>query len=127
VVKSAIHTTPMNTTRTQRPLVRIAKKFALCFLIACAIAVPVRACVITPYRISGDSVTPELPKGCLAFVYRLTSDFKPGDIVAYHAGENTFVGRLESATATSLKVSRRDEKADVPRERVIGRVVMATR
>jgi signal peptidase I len=117
----------MNTSPRQNLFVRYCKRLVLWAIIATAIVVPVRAYVITPYRIIGNSVEPELKAGSLAFVYCLTSDFQPGDIVAYRHGENTFVGRCESATPESMKVSRRDEQANIPRQAIIGRVVLSTR
>jgi signal peptidase I len=117
----------MNPLPRQNSLARRAKRLAIQVLIALAIALPVRACVITPYRIVSDSMEPELKKGSLALVYRLTSEFQPGDIVAYQNGDTTFVARCESATPVGWKVSRRDEHLEVTREKIIGRVVLATR
>ncbi len=117
----------MNTSPRQNLFVRYFKRIALWAVIATAIVVPVRAYVITPYRIMGNSVEPELKTGSLALVYRLTSDFQPGDIVAYRNGQNTFVGRCESTTPENVKVSRRDEQAVISRQAIIGRVVLSTR
>lgn len=117
----------MTSTARQNPLLRFAKRLAIKALIAVAIVIPARAYVLTPYRVSGDSVAPELKSGTLAFVYRLTSDFHAGDIVAYHHGENTYLGRCESITPDALQLSRKDETAIVPRTAIIGRVILSTR
>jgi|GEM_PF-3623516 len=117
----------MTSTARQNPLIRFAKRLALTALIATAVIVPARAYVLTPYRVMGDSVAPELHSGTLAFVYRLTSDFHTGDIVAYRHGENTYLGRCESITSDALQLSRKDETATVPRSAIIGRVILSTR
>jgi signal peptidase I len=117
----------MNTATRQNWFIRRAKRLALWALLAVAIVVPVRAYVITPYRVPGDSVAPEIKSGSLVLVYRLASDFQSGDILAYRHGENTYLGRCESVAPTSLQVSRKDEHVAIPRDLVIGRVVLTTR
>jgi signal peptidase I len=117
----------MNTPVHPRPLFRRLRKLAIGLLIAVAIALPVRACLLTPYRIAGNSVAPEVRKGSLILVYRLASDFQSGDLVVYRNGDNDFVGRCESATAAALQVSRNDQRAEVPRDAIIGRVILNTR
>lgn len=103
------------------------RKLAVCVLIAVVIGLPVRACIAMPVHILSDAVAPELPRGSWALVYRLGSELKRGDIVAYRADSKTFVARYQSATADALRVSRRGEGLEVPRERLVGKVVLATR
>ena len=117
----------MNNTTRPNWFVRRAKRFALWAVIAVAVVAPVRAFVITPYRVTGDSVAPEIKSGSLAFVYRLTSDFQPGDIVAYRNGENIYLGRCENSVSGNLQVSRKDGQHEVARNLIVGRVVLSTR
>ena len=103
------------------------RKFGISVLIAIAIIVPVRACLAMPVRVLTDALAPELPKGSWALVYRLGPEFKPGDIVAYDADSTIYVARYQSATADALRVSRRGQELEIPRNSLIGKVVLATR
>ena len=117
----------MNITINKATVTAKAKRIAIQILIAVAIAVPVRASVITSFRIAGDSVTPELPNGSRVLVYRLASDFQAGDIVAYSSESKTFVGRFAATTPDGFRLARNREDVTVPRNHVIGKVVVTTR
>jgi signal peptidase I len=117
----------MNTSNLKQTIIRKAKKFAIKCIIAVVIAVPIRQCIAVPVRVPTGAVAPEVPPGSLALVYRLASDFKPGDIIVYRADAKFMVARCEAASSVSLHVSRYDQQLDVPRNAIVGKVVLSTR
>ena len=117
----------MNNTPSKSRFARFLKKLALTVLIATAIALPVRQCIATPFRVPTDNVAPELPKGCRALVYRLASQFQQGDIIAYQSESQVMAARFVSAAGDSVNVARNNESSTIPKGTIIGRVVLATR
>ena len=117
----------MNTTKLKSTMASKLKKLTIHLLIATAIAVPVRQCLATPVHVTTDAVAPELPNGSWALVYRLTSEFQPGDVVAYQVGSKLWVARYKSGTPSVIQLTRNNEQLEVPRNTAIGKVVLASR
>ena len=117
----------MNAKNLQARCLVFARKLAIKVLIAIAIAVPIRQVVAMPVRVGSDNVAPELHQGDRALIYRLSSTFRRGDIVAYRKGDKSFVARFDSADAAGFHVNRNDESLVIPKENVIGKVIASTR
>jgi signal peptidase I len=116
----------MNLPSFPRSIPRWIKRWTFRVLIALAIALPVRGAVIAPYRVMGNSTAPELRSGSWVLACKLTSHFQPGDLLIYREGEGEFTARCEVATPETLKVSRNNVGMEIPRARVVGRIVAAT-
>jgi signal peptidase I len=93
-------------------------------LIALPIALAIRTFFLQPFAISGNRAAPEIPAGSEVMVWKLSSSFVPGDVIAYRHGEETYVGRVVLNGPAEVTVNRNGEPNDViPRDRVIGKVV----
>jgi signal peptidase I len=97
-------------------------------LIACAIVLPLRAFAIAPYRVVSNSVAPEVPQYSRVAVWKVGSQFAPGDLAVYHNGEHDYIGRVKDVSPESLTISQ-NSKPDsiVSRRSVVGRVFLSTR
>lgn len=117
--------TAMLSSLLQSPRLR---RFARQSAIAIAIALPLRVFVLAPYHAAGASVSPEVPAGSHLLVWRLAPKFVPGDVAAYRDGEKTFLGRVTAVGDSSLSLTRNQKpEFSVPRESVLGRVILTTR
>ena len=117
----------MNATKLKSAIATKSRKLAIHLLIATAAAVPVRQCLATPVHVTTDAVSPELPNGSWALVYRLASEFQPGDVIAYQADSKLWVARYKSGTSSVIQLTRNNEQFEVPRNTAIGKVVLASR
>lgn len=101
--------------------------------IALVLAFAVRFAVAEPFYVSGDGVTPLIPRGNRVLVYKLASSFNPGDVVVYRCDSRQYrlgIIRRESASGGWLverNAGSAKEVQDVPRDRIIGRVFLNTR
>jgi len=120
----------MNTSNRKQTLIRVAKILAVSCVVLIALVVLTRDYIITPFRVPTGAVAPEVPKGSLVLVNRLSSDFKPGDIIAYRPSDDprTWLARCDTVSASTLHVSRDGEpQFDVSRSAIVGKVVGITR
>ena len=100
-------------------------------LVGVIVALLLRQFVISVYWAVNDSASPEVPKGSYVLVYKLTSTYRPGDIVVYRQNDVFNLGRIGH--------TGRDENGLLPIERVnqpprhiapeaiLGRVILNTR
>lgn len=97
-------------------------------LLAVGLGLILKVAVAESFIAKTATVSPEVPAGSFVIVYKLTSQFAPGDIIAYRDDATTFLVRVVEANDGSLQVAR-DNKAptEVARKAIIGRVVVATR
>jgi serine/threonine protein kinase len=105
-------------------LLRVAPLSLLAILSLCTF-------VIAPYRLKGASIEPDIPAGSLAFVYKLSRHYSPGDIVAYrHTGSLVYVGRVTQTGPTNgqLSIARNRQAAlTIPSASILGKIVFNTR
>lgn len=108
---------------------RVAIALALLF----ALGLGLRAAVAEPFRVTGDSVAPELRAGSRCLVYKLASEFKPGDVIVYRPADDPELRYLavvvgSGSTSATLSVSRRHMSPfAIPRAAIVGRVIASTR
>ena len=115
----------MNTPILQSPRVR---RLARQLIIAAAIAIPIRAFAVAPYRAAGASVAPEVPAGSHVLAWRIAPTFIPGDIAVYREGDHAFLGRVTSIGTDGIVIARNNQPEQaVPRDSIIGRVILTTR
>ena len=101
------------------------KKTTRSLLIALVIALAIRAVAVQAYMVTGDAVSPAIPKGQRLLVNRLTSLFKTNDIVVYTLGDENRVGLVKQVLndERALRVARQgEENKTVALDNVIGKV-----
>jgi predicted Ser/Thr protein kinase len=89
-----------------------------------AVALLVRTFVIHPFVVPNNSMSPEITKGSRILVWKLSSTYAPGDIVAYRHEDKVWVARVTQAGQTTLTLQK-NSKLDsvVQREAVVGKVI----
>ena len=120
---------PSRRLRLRRWGIRTSKKTAVTLLIAAAAVFAVRSTLAEAFYVPTSSMTPEIQPGSRVLAWKLTSDFKPGDIVVYDGARGqALLGRVVRVDDQVLIVARNPEpKLTVARRDVIGRVVLNTR
>ena len=105
-----------------------AKKLGVSVAVALVLALGVRTAVAEVFYAPNDAVAPEIPRNARVLVYKLSTTLQPRDIVVYRSVGGAMLGRVESADAQNVVVSRAgSDHVVVPRRDVVGRVVLSTR
>jgi len=95
------------------------------------LTIGVRTAVAEVFVVPVASMEPEIPQNARVLVYKLASDFAPGQIIAYrHTTGATWLGRIDAFDPATgeLTINRNGTGPIVIREDVIiGRVVLGTR
>ena len=113
-------TIPGNTTKKPRRW----RKSATQLLIAVAFALAVKAWVLGSYRVSGDSLSPEIPGGSYVLAWKPAATFRPGDLIVYRHEGRVLGGRVEGSDAASLVTNRNGVSAErIARKTVCGRII----
>ena len=115
----------MNASILQSPrLRRIARNLA----IAIAIIVPIRAFALAPYRAVGAEVAPEICPGSRVLAWTIAPTFTRGDIAVYRKDDHAFLGRVAGVSASGIVIANNHHpEQTVPRDFIIGRVILTTR
>jgi hypothetical protein len=80
--------------------------------------------VIQPFVVPNISMEPEITKGSRILVWKLTSTFAPGDIVAYRHGDRIWVARVKQAGPTGLTLQlNKSPSTEVQPDVVVGKVI----
>jgi len=93
----------------------------------------IRATVAEPLYVTTNSVAPALPAGSRCLVYRLASDFQPGDVIVYRPAEHpnlqylAIVQKGLDSSGTLIVVRRSELPFALLPSRVVGRIVLNTR
>ena len=115
----------MNTSLLQSPRLR---RLARNLTIAIAIAVPIRAFALAPYRAVGAEVAPEIRPGSRVLAWTIAPTFTPGDIAVYRKDDHAFLGRVTGVSASGIVIANNHHPEQiVPRDSIIGRVILTTR
>ncbi|MFA6564959.1 MAG: protein kinase [Verrucomicrobiia bacterium] len=99
-------------------------------LVGLALAITVRAFVLTPYQAATDAVSPEIPQGSYVLVLKLARTYAPGDIVVYQSGAKAMLGRVAQAGPLNgaLQIERRNgPPQSIPFSSVVGKVIFNSR
>ncbi|MFA7237838.1 MAG: protein kinase, partial [Phycisphaeraceae bacterium] len=106
-----------------RPPRKWWKRWWVQVIAAVVISLVVRALVMPTYVITGNAMAPELPAGSRILVWKLSSNFAPGDLIAYHDSASVKVGRVVQADDNTVVVNRNSQPDEsVDRSRIIGKV-----
>jgi len=116
-----------------RPASSFLRKLKRGLAVAAAVGLvwvfPIRWAVAEAFYVPGKGAEPSIPQGCRILVYKLAAAFRAGDVVAFPNPEgDILLGVVKTDQGGVLTVSRNGETdREVPRARVIGRVVANTR
>lgn len=100
------------------------RKGAIQLLVGVAFALAVKAWVLGSYKISSDSLSPEIPAGSYVLAWKPARLFRPGDLIVYRRRDRALSGRVEKSDAESLVINRNGMSAErIPRADVCGRIV----
>jgi|SRR5688572_11443414 len=88
----------------------------------------IRWAVAEPFYVPGTATEPSIPHGSRVLVYKLASEFRAGDVVAFRDEGVILLAIVKTVQGGVLTVSRNGEAdREVAHARVIGRVVANTR
>ena len=91
---------------------------------AIAVALVLRTFVIHAFVVPSDSMSPEITKGSRILVWKLSSTYAPGDIVAYRHEDKVWVARVTQVGPTMLTLQKnRLPRTEVRLEAVVGKVI----
>ena len=91
---------------------------------AIAVALLLRTFVIHAFVVPNDSMSPEITKGSRILVWKLTSTYAPGDIVAYRHEDKVWVARVTQAGPQMLTLQKNKlPSTGVQLEAVVGKVI----
>jgi len=94
------------------------------FLVALFTAFFVRTFLIAAYSIPTDVAAPEIPRGSLVLVWKLTHRFAPGDLIVYKHENGPYVGRVVRIDGGLISVGRnREPDVPLPRDATLGKVI----
>lgn len=119
--------------RVRTILKKTARRAPFVLAALAVLAFGIRATVAEAFRVVGDSVAPDLPAGSHCLVYKLASDFRPGDVIVYRPADHPdrrYLGIVKGTgqTPRTLIVTRhRAAPFTIPESTVIGRVFINTR
>jgi hypothetical protein len=100
------------------------------YVAALVLAFAVRSAVAQVFYAAGSAAEPMVPKGSRVFVYKLSHNFQPGDVVVFRRADGVaLLGVVISQNAArDLVVSRKGSaNENVPHELIVGRVFLNTR
>lgn len=91
---------------------------------AIAVALLLRTFVIHAFVVPNDSMSPEITKGSRILVWKLTSTYAPGDIVAYRHEDKVWVARVTQVGPTMVTSQKNKlPSTEVHLEAVVGEVI----
>jgi predicted Ser/Thr protein kinase len=93
---------------------------------AIAVALLLRTFVLAPFWSVTDAAGPEIPKGSLVLVWKLTRNFAPGDIIAYadETKGHVSLGRIDKESQGAVFVKRNNsEPTSVLHSAIVGKVI----
>ena len=110
---------------------RTLKRWLVRGAVAAALFVGVRATVAEVFYAVTDSAAPMVPAGSRCLVFKRTTTYTPGDVIAFrHDPDHTWLGVIKSVddAAGTITLARKDHPdLTVSRWQVVGRVIANTR
>ena len=107
------------------------KNLGISVLAAVILAMVIRTTVAESFVAATDAVSPEIRKHSRTLVYKLASEYSPGDIIVYRKDDGkSMLGRVVAfdKQAAELTIERNNEPNEtVPLSKVVGRVVLNSR
>jgi hypothetical protein len=109
---------------------KLRRKLPWQIAVVLVLAFVVRHSIAQAFYVTGDSVSPMVPRGSRVLVYKLADSFNPGDVIVYrHSPSQCWMGVIVNQRPDGQWVVRRgaDETFVMPREQIVGRVFLNTR
>jgi hypothetical protein len=115
--------------RVRTSLKKLKRGLPIAVAVCLVLNFSIRWAVAEPFYVAGQGAEPFIPQGSRVLVYKLASEFRAGDVVAFRNLESqVLLAVVKTDQAGVLTVSRHGEAdREVPHARVIGRVVVNTR
>ena len=115
--------------RVRTYLKKLQKRLTIAVAACLVLVFSIRWAVAQPFYVPGKGGEPSVPQGSRILVYKLASVFRAGDVVAFHNLEGEALLAIVKADQGGVLTVSRNGEADreVPKARVIGRVVANTR
>jgi hypothetical protein len=115
--------------RVRTSLKKLKRGVPVAVAVFLVLVVSIRWAVAQTFYVPGKGGEPLIPQGSRVLVYKLASVFRAGDVVAFRNLEGEILLGIVKADGGSVLTVSRNGEADreVPRARVIGRVVANTR
>ncbi len=117
--------------RVRTYLKKLRRRLPLQVGVALVLAFAVRFAVAQAFYVPGDGGSPMVPRGSRVLVYKLASSFNPGDVIVYRYGDSEFrLGIIDRQTSDDHWLVEKDHgtlKAEVSRDKIVGRVFLNTR
>ena len=89
-----------------------------------AVIVLLRAFVVQSFWAATDAASPELPRGSLVVVWKLSRTFAPGELIAYRYKGRVQLGRTTESGSETTVVSRNGtEPSRIPHAQIVGKVI----
>jgi len=107
------------------------ENLGISILVAVILAMVIRTAVAESFVAATDAVSPEIRKNSRTLVYKLASEYSPGDIIVYRNDDGkSMLGRVAASDkpASELTIERNNEPPEtIPLNNVIGRVILNSR
>ena len=108
------------------------RRLPITIAVAVVLVFSVRWAVAQPFYVPSDAAAPAVPKGSRCLVYKWASSYRPGDVIVWRDDAGIYmIGTVigtEEVAPRLIRLARRGQ-ADrlIPREDVVGKVVLNTR
>jgi signal peptidase I len=106
---------------------RLSPRWRRVATIAGAIVVVIgilRTFFVQPFMVMTDAAAPEIPAGSRILVWKMARTFKPGDLLAYEAGDQFYAGRVARSEGENVIMNRNGmPDIAVPRAAITGKVI----
>lgn len=107
------------------------ENLGISILVAVILAMVIRTTVAESFVAATDAVSPEIRKNSRTLVYKLASEYSPGDIIVFRKDDGkSMLGRVGSSDkpASELTIERNNVPPEtIPLNNIIGRVILNSR
>jgi hypothetical protein len=91
---------------------------------AIAVALLIRTFILAPFWSATDATAPEIPRGSLVLVWKLSRTFAEGELIAYAENGRVNIGRIAKPSQGAVFVKRNNsEPTSVLHSAIVGKVI----
>lgn len=91
---------------------------------AIAVALLIRTFILAPFWSVTDATAPEIPRGSLVLVWKLSRTFAEGELIAYAENGHVNIGRIAKPSQEAVFVKRNNsEPTSVLHSAIVGKVI----
>jgi hypothetical protein len=100
------------------------RKLGRSFVPSIAVVLLLRTFIVAPFWSVTDSSAPEIPRGSLVLVWKLSRTFAEGELIAYAADGRVNLGRIAKPSQEAVFVKRNNsEPTSVLHSAIVGKVI----